>query len=107
MKHTAKLLLAAALAVSTVACAPTRTRESAGEVVDDSVITAKVKSELVADPITKAHQISVETYRGTVQLSGFVDSAKARNRAVQIAHNTRGVKEVKNSLEIRQASAVE
>jgi len=107
MKHTAKLLLAAALAVSTVACAPTRTHESTGEVVDDSVITAKVKSGLVGDPLTKAHQINVETYRGTVQLSGFVDSAKARNRAVQIAHDTSGVKEVKNSLEIRQASAVE
>jgi len=105
MNHKAKLLLAAALAVSTVACAPTRTRESAGEVVDVSVITAKVKAELVRDPDTKALQINVETYRGTVQLSGFVDNAKARNRAVQIARATKGVQEVKNSLEIRQASA--
>ena len=104
MKHRAKLLLAAALAVSTVACAPTRTRESAGEVVDDSVITSKVKAELIRDPDTKAHQINVETYRGIVQLSGFVDNAKARNRAVQIARETNGVKEVKNSLEIRQAA---
>jgi len=105
MNPTAKLLLAAALAMATVACAPTRTRESTGEVVDDSVITTKVKAELVKDPDTKAHQINVETFRGTVQLSGFVDSAKARNKAVQIARNVSGVKEVKNSLEVRQASA--
>ena len=104
MNNTAKLLLAAALAVSTVACAPTRTRESAGEVIDDTTITAKVKAELIRDPDTKAHQINVETYRGTVQLSGFVDNAKARNRAVQIARDTKGVHEVKNSLEIRQAA---
>ena len=107
MRDTAKLLLAAALAVSTMACAPTRTHESTGEVVDDSVITAKVKASLTGDPDTKAHQINVETYRGTVQLSGFVDNAKARNHAVQIARETNGVKDVKNSLEIRQASAVE
>jgi osmotically-inducible protein OsmY len=106
MRNLAKVLLTASLAAS-IACAPTHTRESTGEVVDDSVITAKVKSSLVGDPQTKAHQINVDTYRGTVQLSGFVDSAKARNRALQIARDTNGVKEVKNSLEVRQASVVE
>jgi hyperosmotically inducible protein len=54
-------------------CSATRTQESPGEVVDDSVLTAKVKSALIADPVTKARQINVETYRGVVQLGGFVD----------------------------------
>ncbi len=56
-----------------VACASTRTQKSAGEQVDDSVTTGCVKSALIADPVTKAHQIDVETFKGTVQLNGFVD----------------------------------
>ena len=60
------------------ACASTRTRESAGEYVDDSVITTKVKSLLAADDFLKSFQISVETYKGTVQLSGFVNSQTSR-----------------------------
>jgi osmotically-inducible protein OsmY len=102
-RHLAKLLLGAVLAFSVVACAPTRTRESAGEVIDDSVITTKVKAELVKEPLTKAYQINVETFRGVVQLSGFVDSAQARNKAVAVAKSVGGVKEVRDSLEIKQA----
>jgi osmotically-inducible protein OsmY len=56
---------------------------------------------LVADPTTKAHQISVETFKGVVQLSGFVDSSEARSRATQVAKDVEGVKSVKNELELR------
>ncbi len=58
------------------ACASTRTHESAGEYVDDSVITTKVKSLLAQDDFLKSFQISVETYQGTVQLSGFANGVK-------------------------------
>jgi osmotically-inducible protein OsmY len=74
---------------------------NAGRVIDDSVITAKVKTALIQDETTKAHQISVETFQGTVQLSGFVDNATARQRATTVASNIEGVKDVKNSLQIR------
>lgn len=78
-----------------------RTAANAGRVIDDSVITGKVKAALVADPTTKAHQIEVETFKGTVQLSGFVDTAESRSRAVAVAKNVEGVKDVKNSLALR------
>jgi osmotically-inducible protein OsmY len=78
-----------------------RAGANAGRVVDDSVITGKVKAALVADPTTKAHQISVETFKGVVQLSGFVDSNEARSRAKQVAQGVEGVKDVKNDLELR------
>ena len=67
-----------------VACASTPKRESTGEYVDDSVITTKVKSLLAADDFLKSFQIGVETYKGVVQLSGFVDSQNAVDKAVQI-----------------------
>ncbi|MBA3016637.1 MAG: BON domain-containing protein [Proteobacteria bacterium] len=75
------LMLIATLA----ACASARTQESTGEYVDDSVITTKVKSLLAADDFLKLFQISVETYKGTVQLSGFVNSRQAVDKAGQIA----------------------
>ena len=73
------------------ACASTPTRESTGEYIDDSVITTKVKSLLAADDFLKSFQISVETYKGTVQLSGFADSQKADDRAGGIARNVKRV----------------
>jgi osmotically-inducible protein OsmY len=83
------------------ACASTRTQESAGEYVDDSVITAKVKALLAADDFLKSFQISVETYKGIVQLSGFVNSRQAVDKAGQIARSVKGVTSVKNSLIIK------
>jgi hyperosmotically inducible periplasmic protein len=85
------------------ACSATRTQESAGEVVDDSVLTAKVKTALIEDPVTKAHQINVETYRGVVQLGGFVDSAEQKSRATEVARSITGVKEVRNDLRVSEA----
>ncbi len=84
-----------------VACASTRTHESTGEYVDDSVITTKIKAELAEDNFLKSFQISVETYKGTVQLSGFVNSEQAVNKAGQIARSVKGVKSVKNDLIVK------
>lgn len=75
-----------------------------GRVIDDSVITGKVKAALIADSVTKAHQINVETRQGEVLLSGFVDSSEARSRAADLARNVEGVHAVKNSLQVRGAS---
>ena len=84
-----------------VACASTSKQESAGEYVDDSVITTKVKSLLASDDFLKSFRISVETYKGAVQLSGFVGSQKAVDTASRIARSVKGVKSVKNSLIVK------
>lgn len=81
-----------------------RTDRTAGQVVDDSMITAKIKAELVKDPMTKAHQIDVNNRKGVVQLNGFVDTPEARMRAGEIAKNVAGVTEVQNNLEVKSAS---
>jgi osmotically-inducible protein OsmY len=84
-----------------VACASTSKQESAGEYVDDSVITTKVKSLLAADDFLKSFEISVETYKGSVQLSGFVSSQQAVDKAGQITRSVKGVKSVKNDLIVK------
>ncbi len=84
-----------------VGCASTSKQEGTGEYVDDSVITTKVKSLLAADDFLKSFQISVETYKGTVQLSGFVSSQQAVDKAGQITHSVKGVKSVKNDLIVK------
>jgi osmotically-inducible protein OsmY len=89
------------LIVAFAACASTRTQESAGEYVDDSVITTKVKSLLAADDFLKSFQISVETFKGEVQLSGFVNSQRAVDKAVEIARSVKGVQSVKNDLIVK------
>ncbi|HKU15104.1 MAG TPA: BON domain-containing protein [Steroidobacteraceae bacterium] len=78
-------------------------QQTAGDAVDDAVVTAKVKARLVDDEVTKAYQINVETFQGTVQLSGSVDSEEARSRATELARNVGGVKDVKNSLQVRRS----
>ncbi len=83
------------------ACAATRTQESTGEYVDDSVITTKVKSLLAQDDFLKSFQISVESFKGTVQLSGFVNSQKAVDKAVEITRSVKGVKSIKNNLIVK------
>ena len=84
-----------------VACAATSKQESTGEYVDDSVITTKVKTLLAADDFLKSFQIGVETYKGTVQLSGFVNSQKAVDKAIEITRSVQGVKSVKNDLIVK------
>lgn len=87
--------------ITLVACASTRTHESAGEYVDDSVITTKVKTLLANDDFFKSFQISVETYKGIVQLSGFVNSQQAVDKAGQMARSVQGVNSVKNNLIVK------
>jgi osmotically-inducible protein OsmY len=82
-------------------CAGDRTTRSTGEYIDDSTITTKVKSALVADPEVKGTQMQVEVYRGVVQLSGFVDRPADAQRAVAVARNVEGVKEVRNNLIVK------
>lgn len=88
-----------------VGCASTPQQQSAGQAIDDGVVTAKVKAKLIEDPVTKAHQINVETFKGTVQLSGFVESNEARTRALQLAKDVEGVKQVKDAMEIRKSAS--
>jgi osmotically-inducible protein OsmY len=80
-----------------------RTHESAGEYVDDSVITTKVKSLLAADDFLKSFQISAKTYQGTIQLSGYVNSHKAVNKADEIVKSVKGVTGINNNLIVKQA----
>jgi len=82
-------------------CAATQHRESTGEYVDDSVLTSKVKAEIYNDPMLKVLQINVESFKGVVQLSGFVDSSQASARAVEVAKSVKGVQSVKNSLVVK------
>ena len=91
------LMFVAALA----GCAATRTHESTGEYVDDSTITTKVKALLAEDNFLRSFQISVETYKGKVQLSGFVNSQNAVDKAGQIAMSVKGVRSVKNNLIVK------
>jgi osmotically-inducible protein OsmY len=84
-----------------VACASTPKHEGTGEYIDDSVITTKIKTQLASDDFLKSFQISVESRKGIVQLSGFVDSQKAVDKAGQIARGVEGVKSVRNDLIVK------
>ena len=98
------LMLFAAVAVGSstfTSCASTRTHESTGEYVDDSTITTKVKALLAEDNFLKSFQIGVETYKGTVQLSGFVNSQEALRKAGEITRSVKGVMSVKNNLIVK------
>jgi hyperosmotically inducible protein len=103
MRTTFKVALLTVALNALVACAATRTHESAGEVVDDSTITTKVKTELIANRDTKARQIDVKTYRGVVELSGFVDSSQEKSEAARVARGVTGVRDVNNELEVKTA----
>jgi osmotically-inducible protein OsmY len=96
-----RLLVALMMLAILAACASTPQHSSTGEVVDDSVITTKIKSLLANDDFLKSFQISVETRKGIVELSGFVDSQKAKDKAGQIARGVEGVKSVQNALIVK------
>jgi len=83
-------------------CAGSRTQESTGEYFDDSTITAKVKAAILGDPDLKVLQINVETFKGVVQLSGFVNSPQVVTRAVAVARGVSGVKSVTNNLLVKK-----
>jgi osmotically-inducible protein OsmY len=96
-------ILAAVLTSSIAACTSTPTQQPAEEAIDDGVVTAKVKAALVNDPVTKAHRINVETFKGQVQLSGFVETDEARTRALQVARDIEGVREVTDAMQVRES----
>ena len=94
------ILAAAAMAV-TLGCASTAKTEGTGEYVDDSVITTKVKAAILKEPTLKSAEINVETFKGIVQLSGFVTSQANVNTAVVVANAVSGVKSVKNDMRVK------
>jgi osmotically-inducible protein OsmY len=96
-----KLLACFVLITSFMGCASTRTHEGTGEYVDDTAITTKVKAEIFADPALKVLQINVETFKGVVQLSGFVDSHQSATKAAEVARSIHGVVSVKNNLIVK------
>lgn len=87
--------------MTVVGCASTQQQEGTGEYVDDSVITSKVKAAIFNEPNLKSAEINVETFKGTVQLSGFVSSEAAASKAVEVARTVKGVKSVKNDMRIK------
>jgi len=86
---------------SMVACSATHKRESTGEYVDDTVITTRVKAAIVKEDTLKVSEINVETFKGVVQLSGFVSSQADINTAVRVAGGVGGVKSVKNDIRLK------
>jgi hypothetical protein len=94
-------LLFVGLMSTFLGCAATQTSESTGQYVDDSAITTKVKAAIFDDATLKTLQISVETYKGEVQLSGFVDSAKNVRKAGEVARTVKGVVSVRNNLIVK------
>jgi osmotically-inducible protein OsmY len=112
MKTSIKLIALLALGAGGVlslptGCAGTATQQSTGEYVDDAAVTAKVKTELIRDPVTKARQIDVTTFKGNVQLSGFVDTQQEKARAAQVAAGVSGVTNVTNNITVKAAGAAE
>ena len=104
MKRLARIFSAiflSALLLTAVGCASTAKQEGTGEYVDDSVITTKVKAALFNEPLLSSAEINVETFKGTVQLSGFVSSQSAASKAVEVTRGVGGVKSVKNDMRIK------
>lgn len=104
--QTTRLLRILALATLTGAtllsgCSVMRGQETAGAYVDDAAITTAIKAKFVEDKIVSAGSISVETLNGTVQLSGFANSAEEKSKAEQIARNSRNVRAVRNDIIVR------
>jgi osmotically-inducible protein OsmY len=98
---TLSAVFAALLLIVTLGCASTRTHEGTGQYVDDSVITTKVKSAILGEPGLKVSEINVETFKGVVQLSGFVNSRDDIKSAVRVASAVNGVKSVKNDMHVK------
>lgn len=87
--------------ISILGCAATTKSEGTGEYLDDSVITTKVKAAVFNEPTLKATEINVETFKGVVQLSGFVSSQSSIDRAEEVARGVKGVKSVKNDMRVK------
>jgi osmotically-inducible protein OsmY len=100
IKRATSLLAIVAIA-GTLGCASTSRSEGTGEYIDDAVITTKVKSAIFEQPNLKSAEINVETFKGIVQLSGFVSSRDNANTAVMVARNVKGVTSVKDDMRVK------
>lgn len=100
-RKVATAVLTAATVLTMAGCASTPTKEGAGEYVDDTVLTTKVKASIFNEPSLKSTEINVETFKGTVQLSGFVAQPGDISRAGDIARGVSGVKSVKNDIRVK------
>ncbi len=96
-----RVLFVAAMLASAAGCAGMPQKEGTGEYVDDTLITTKVKAAILNNPALKVAEINVETFKGTVQLSGFVRSQDAMNEAVRVASGVKGVKSVSNDMRLK------
>ncbi len=94
-------LFLAVLLASLLGCASTSKQEGTGEYIDDSVITTKVKAAIFNEPTLKSAEINVETFKGVVQLSGFVNSQSDINKAVEVARGIKGVTSVKSDMRLK------
>lgn len=101
LKYIYTILLALMLATA-LGCASTSEHRATGEYVDDKVITTKVKAAVIKEPSLKSYEINVETYKGVVQLSGFVNSEEDIQKAVEVARSVKGVTSVKNDMRLKQ-----
>lgn len=99
-KSISAVFLAVVLATA-LGCAPTPTREGTGEYVDDTVITTKVKTAIFKEPSLKSSEINVETFKGEVQLAGFVKYQADISKAVEVARSVKGVRSVKNDMRLK------
>ena len=100
LKRLSAILLALAFA-TVLGCAGSASKESTGEYFDDTWITTKVKAALLEDPLVKSAEVNVETFKGKVQLSGFVSSSAAMEQAVKVTRGVQGVTSVKNDMRIK------
>lgn len=96
-----RVLAVVVLVAAFLGCTSTRTQRATGEFVDDSVITTKVKAAIFSEPTLKSLQIEVKTFKGDVQLSGFVDSAQSVKKAGEVARGVNGVQSVTNDLIVK------
>lgn len=101
LQRIVRLLVGIGALTAFLGCAATQTHRSTGEYVDDTAITAKVKTEIFKEDSLKSMQIEVKTYNGVVQLSGFVNSAESVRKAGEVARSVEHVKEVKNDLIVK------
>ncbi|WLI90449.1 BON domain-containing protein [Massilia sp. R2A-15] len=97
----ATMLFAASLVATLAGCASTPTKEGTGEYIDDAAITLKVKASIFNEPTLKATEINVETFKGDVQLSGFVAQPEDAQKAANIARGVKGVVSVKNDIRVK------
>ena len=100
LKYISTFILAVMLA-TLLGCASSPKHEGTGEYIDDSIITTKIKAAVLNEPSLKSAEINVETFKGTVQLSGFVNSESDIQKAVEVARSVKGVASVKNDMRVK------